>query len=71
MDRNRDGLVTLTEFLGPPELFRRLDLNGDGFIGVDEAEHAEKDREEKGDRDLLPERPKGCLAQKVSVPNGM
>jgi hypothetical protein len=32
----------LGEFLGPPELFRQLDLNGDGFISLAEAEHAEK-----------------------------
>lgn len=44
MDRNGDGLVSPEEFLGPPELFRRLDLNSDGFISVDEAESARRCR---------------------------
>lgn len=41
MDRNRDGDVSAAEFLGPPEEFKRLDADGDGFIGLDEANRAE------------------------------
>ena len=37
MDRNRDGYVSLREFLGPVEAFRKLDLNGDGLISPEEA----------------------------------
>jgi Ca2+-binding EF-hand superfamily protein len=42
MDRNRDGYVSRREFLGTDEEFRKLDLDGDGFISVQEAEAAEK-----------------------------
>lgn len=42
MDRNRDGYVSRREFLGTDEEFRKLDLNGDGLISVEEAEAAEK-----------------------------
>ena len=42
MDRNRDGDVSPREFLGPPALFKRLDLDGDGLITADEANQAEK-----------------------------
>lgn len=38
MDRNRDGDVSRQEFLGPPNLFRRLDTDGDGLIAASEAE---------------------------------
>jgi Ca2+-binding EF-hand superfamily protein len=41
MDRNRDGYVSRREFLGTDEEFRKLDLNGDGLISVEEAEAAE------------------------------
>ncbi|MBI3860886.1 MAG: EF-hand domain-containing protein [Planctomycetia bacterium] len=37
MDRNRDGDVSLREFLGPPALFKKLDLDGDGLISAEEA----------------------------------
>jgi Ca2+-binding EF-hand superfamily protein len=37
MDRNRDGFVSLREFLGPVEAFRRLDADGDGLISPEEA----------------------------------
>ncbi|MFO1019902.1 MAG: hypothetical protein U0903_04305 [Planctomycetales bacterium] len=40
MDRNRDGDVTLKEFLGPLESFEKLDLNHDGAIDEQEAESA-------------------------------
>jgi Ca2+-binding EF-hand superfamily protein len=37
MDRNRDGDVSLREFLGTPEDFRKLDRDGDGLIDPKEA----------------------------------
>jgi Ca2+-binding EF-hand superfamily protein len=42
MDRNGDGDLSLREFVGPVELFRRLDRDGDGLIGRTEANAAEK-----------------------------
>jgi Ca2+-binding EF-hand superfamily protein len=36
MDRNRDGDVSLLEFLGPRETFARLDADGDGLLSADE-----------------------------------
>jgi Ca2+-binding EF-hand superfamily protein len=44
MDRNGDGDVSRREFLGTSEDFRRLDLDGDGLISVEEAERAERQR---------------------------
>jgi hypothetical protein len=40
MDRNRDGDVSSREFLGPPELFGRLDADADGLLSPQEAENA-------------------------------
>ena len=40
MDTNGDGFLSPAEFLGPAELFRRLDRNGDGLISPEEAEQA-------------------------------
>jgi Ca2+-binding EF-hand superfamily protein len=37
MDRNRDGDVSATEFLGPADLFHKLDDDGDGLIDESEA----------------------------------
>lgn len=42
MDRNGDGDVSQTEFLGTMEQFRRLDADGDGLIDADEAERADQ-----------------------------
>jgi hypothetical protein len=42
MDRNGDGYVSRLEFLGPPELFAKLDADGDGRISVEEAERADR-----------------------------
>lgn len=47
MDRNGDGILSPREFLGPPEVFRRLDADGDGVISVDEAERADRQRPRK------------------------
>ena len=49
MDRNRDGEVSLREFLGPLSVFRRLDTNHDGYLDAREARAAsgETGREEK------------------------
>jgi hypothetical protein len=40
MDRNGRGFLTARDFLGPLELFQRLDRDGDGRITVEEAERA-------------------------------
>jgi Ca2+-binding EF-hand superfamily protein len=40
MDRNRDGDVSLREFLGPLAAFKKLDADGDGLISAAEAEKA-------------------------------
>jgi Ca2+-binding EF-hand superfamily protein len=40
MDRNRDGDVSRREFLGTRSQFDRLDRDGDGLLGPDEAEAA-------------------------------
>lgn len=40
MDRNNDGDLSLSEFVGPLEAFRKLDTNHDGFIDRAEAEAA-------------------------------
>jgi hypothetical protein len=37
MDHNVDGDLSPREFLGTAEQFRRLDADGDGYIGGDEA----------------------------------
>ena len=38
MDRNRDGEVSFREFLGPLDVFRKLDANHDGVIDAHEAQ---------------------------------
>jgi Ca2+-binding EF-hand superfamily protein len=47
MDRNSDGDVSHTEFLGTREQFRRIDSDGDGLIDVCEAERADKESRKK------------------------
>lgn len=42
MDRNNDGDVSQTEFLGTIEQFRRIDADSDGLIDVSEAERADE-----------------------------
>jgi hypothetical protein len=42
MDRNGDGLVSRREFLGPAELFRKLDRDRDGVISIREAIRADR-----------------------------
>jgi Ca2+-binding EF-hand superfamily protein len=37
MDQDGDGKISRTEFFGRPELFARLDADGDGLITTDEA----------------------------------
>jgi EF hand domain-containing protein len=41
MDRNRDGDVSLREFPGTSEQFKKIDTDGDGLIDADEAERAD------------------------------
>jgi len=42
LDRNDDGDVSRREFVGPADLFERLDADRDGLIDPDEAEQASK-----------------------------
>ena len=42
MDRNTDGDVSRSEFLGDEADFAMLDANGDGLIALEEAEAYEK-----------------------------
>jgi hypothetical protein len=42
MDRNGDGDVSTREFLGTAEEFKRLDLDGDGLISLEEAIKADE-----------------------------
>jgi Ca2+-binding EF-hand superfamily protein len=41
MDRNRDGDVSPSEFLGSPDAFSRIDADGDGLLSREEAERAD------------------------------
>ncbi len=43
MDRNNDGDLTWNEFLGPREVFHRIDTDGDGLIDPQEAFAASKE----------------------------
>jgi Ca2+-binding EF-hand superfamily protein len=43
MDRNADGDVSPSEFLGTREQFRRIDTDGDGLIDIPEAERADQE----------------------------
>lgn len=42
MDRNGDGVLSPGEFVGPPEVFRKLDADSDGAVTPEEARHAGK-----------------------------
>ncbi len=42
MDRNRDGDVSPREFLGKPEVFKKLDLDKDRLLSADEATKAQQ-----------------------------
>ena len=44
MDRNGDGDISAREFPGTAEEFKRLDLDGDGLISIEEAMKAEAGR---------------------------
>ncbi len=37
MDRNRDGKLTKREFLGPLDVFQKLDVDGNGWLDAEEA----------------------------------
>ncbi|HUY91463.1 MAG TPA: hypothetical protein VMV10_22175 [Pirellulales bacterium] len=41
LDRNRDGDLSRREFVGPVEVFERLDADGDGLVSAAEAEQAQ------------------------------
>src|SRR4029077_8630279 len=43
MDRNGDGDLTWNEFLGPREVFHRIDTDGDGLIDPEEAAPANEE----------------------------
>jgi Ca2+-binding EF-hand superfamily protein len=47
MDRNKDGDVSLREFLGTPEEFKKIDADGDGLISPEEAEKYDKEQKKK------------------------
>ena len=53
-DTNRDGDLDAGEFLGPPELFRRLDRNGDGWLDVQEAVRADHQLSAVTTREVTP-----------------
>jgi Ca2+-binding EF-hand superfamily protein len=47
MDRNQDGDVSLSEFLGSDDDFRKIDANGDGLISNEEAQKYEEKLKKK------------------------
>jgi hypothetical protein len=57
MDRNGDSDVSLREFLGPIEHFRKLDRNGDGLISGRGADDDTTAVIAGGSRQLLPGAP--------------
>ncbi|HEY3965644.1 MAG TPA: hypothetical protein VGM05_13890 [Planctomycetaceae bacterium] len=54
MDRNRDGDVSLREFLGPLAAFKKLDADGDGLITAEEAAAATAATASSGDARISP-----------------
>jgi hypothetical protein len=49
MDRNGDGDVSRSEWLGTEEQFRAIDTDGDGLISVEEAEAYDARMRAKGE----------------------
>ncbi len=46
MDRNQDGAIARSEFLGEPQQFAELDADDDGFVSADEIETPAEQSEE-------------------------
>lgn len=53
-DRNRDGDLDSSEFVGSVELFRRLDLDSDGWISVQEALSADQELNSSSSNEAQP-----------------
>ncbi len=41
-DRNQDGRLSAAEFLGPADAFARIDIDGDGYLSLEEAQATDK-----------------------------
>jgi len=64
MDANGDGDVAMSEFLGGPERFAAIDLDGDGFLDADEAKTSDTNSQ------LHAHRPGSDNAEKDSSSDG-